>query len=237
MHRPDFADDAYHGEGYVSILFRKAVQRTFECSPTQAIWVLAQRQPSKTGRHKNNPSTPALTPTTAQPPPEGNYGTTSLFPSRAAAKGTNGEQSISTEPPPEARVRNSDLVRGICYRALSNLHHAIERATTRAWMAEATFDTVVNNGGNDEDAQPPQVLTSSAAEAEWSLNGRRCLMTERGRKWFIEAFGVFKIIASKLRDAEDETIADKDKATSADEGDGNVLSAWRAQVAWVSAKV
>jgi len=89
-------------------------------------------------------------------------------------------------------------------------------------MAEATFDSVVNNGGNDEDAQPPQVLASNAAEAEWSLNGRRCLMTERGRKWFIEAFGVFEIIVSKLRDAEDETVADNNKATSADEGDGNV---------------
>jgi len=132
MHRPDFADDAYHGEGDVSILFRTAVQRTFECSPTQTTWVLAQRLPRKTGRHKNNPSTPALTPTTAQPPPEDNYGTTSLFSSPAAAKGTNGELNISTEPPPETRVRNNDLVRGIYYRARSNLHHDIGRATTRA---------------------------------------------------------------------------------------------------------
>lgn len=237
MHRPAFADDVYHGEGDVSILFRKAVQRTFECSPSQATWVLAQRLPSKTGRWKNNTSTPALTPTTAQPPPEGNDGTTSPSPTRASANGTNGEANASAEPPPDARVRNNDLVRGICYRARSNLHHAIGRATTRAWMAGATFDTVVNSGGNEEDAQPPQPLTSNAAKAEWWLNGRRYLMTVRGRKGFIEAFRVFKSIVSKRRDAEDETDADNDNATSADEGDGNVLPAWRAQVAWVSAKV
>ena len=47
MNNPSFADDVYHGEVDSTILFRKAIQRTFACAPQEAAWVLTQRLPPK----------------------------------------------------------------------------------------------------------------------------------------------------------------------------------------------
>jgi len=238
MSRPAFADDVYHGDKDASILFRKAVERTFGCSAKQAMWLLTQRLPAKLNRGRGDverppPSLPCLAP----PPetPDGAGSQAQMPPSPVT------QPAIATAT--KTRVRRSDLVRGICYRARSNVHHAIGRATARAWMGGAGFDDPVVTEDVDVSGKRLDPLTSIELKAQWWLRGRRYLMTVRGRGGFLEAFRVFKTMVSCASDPEESLGEEREEAgegaenAAIDEGDQTVVVAWRAQLAWMSAKV
>ena len=134
-------------------------------------------------------------------------------------------------------MRLHDLVRSVCYRARSNLHHAIGRAAARAWVAGARFDEPIDEEEADENDEDLDDATTSERKAAWWLRGRRYMMTVRGRKGFLQAFRVFKHTVRATNSAADD--AETGDAAVADQAadDGNVVHAWRAQLAWISAKV
>jgi len=134
-------------------------------------------------------------------------------------------------------VRLHDLVRGVCYRARSNLHHAIGRVAARAWVAGARFDEPIDEEEADENDEDLDDATTNERKAAWWLRGRRYMMTERGRKEFLQAFRVFKHTVRATNSAADD--AETGDAAVADQAadDGNVVHAWRAHLAWISAKV
>ena len=225
MKNQSLADDVYYGEVDSPILFREAVQRTFDCAPQEAAWILTQRLPPKRRRRPSSaaaPTTSPLPPSTALDSSEG-----------AGASPPSTAVTLAAKP----RVRLQDFVRGMCYRVRSNLHHAIGRATARAWVAGTRFDEPIDEEEADENDEDLDIATTSERKAACWRRGRRYMMTVRGRKGLLQAFRVFKHTFRATSSATDDTETGDAAVDHQAADDGSVVHAWRAQLAWISAKV